>query len=492
MNLNGVNDIYLIGKKPLITILFLLFSTIFLFQTADAAIYGSISGKVISEDSSIGLEGIAVDAKLKDKNFSDVRYGTVTDKNGKYVLNNLKEGSYALTFSAVSSRYITPEKAQIEVALQKGKKLTNVNFVLPFGASISGVVLEADGITPIRNIFVNYSINSPDPAWGSIFGGTDTDENGSFHFSGLPKTDSLSITVEILGHASVRKSFKVARGQEIRNVTFVVKRDDVTGVHGVVRSLSDKRPIKDATVIIRNLSGGDGGSTSTDSEGKYSLVGLTPGNYKITAFEPRGESYVTRNILIEFGRSTEVNFDIAQVSASFYDILRNIFSSLRSMVVSDAEASFVSDAEAAPSTSPLCGKFRAITSGPYSCNDDQFQALTQACNKAKQVADNSSCFANDDSREKVKEWFYKKSNAILCEPARCGECAKTEGKKMTICPETFTEKSCGCSEAIFFHETTHLTQFFKDEEASHRCSVACFNCAKPPKDYEYVCGRCRL
>ena len=97
----------------------IIFTCISLFLTGSAfAQVGSIAGKVV--DAKTGEELIGVSVLVEGTAF-----GAATDFQGKFIINNLKPGSYNLSVSYIA--YKKKSVASIEV---KAKEVTNVNITL--------------------------------------------------------------------------------------------------------------------------------------------------------------------------------------------------------------------------------------------------------------------------------------------------------------------------------------------------------------------------
>jgi TonB-dependent receptor len=97
----------------------IIFTCITLFLTASAfAQVGSIAGKVV--DAKTGEELIGVSVAVEGTSF-----GAATDFEGKFIINNLKPGSYNLMVS-----YIAYKKKQVVSVEVKAKEVTTVNITL--------------------------------------------------------------------------------------------------------------------------------------------------------------------------------------------------------------------------------------------------------------------------------------------------------------------------------------------------------------------------
>ena len=284
---------------------------VFSSKNTNAVIYSSISGKVIAEDTGKGVAGVSVLA-LKPDEGKKGRYDAITDEKGVYVLKDLKPGVYKVGFYKEDAPYLFG-RPHIEVVLPRGKHVVNVNHVLKLGGSVSGTVYAADGVTPMSRVSVSADVPNYKPEWVSSMRAKVTDSNGKFLLQGLPESDSAIVEVAVFGHARLTKTIKIIKGKVTENVNFTVKWDDITGINGHVKSAVDGKPLNDGDVYLRDNSGEDIGFVRTDETGKYSIVGMPQGIYKV--FITFGKySMEKTNILVQFGKSTTVDFEFDKPS----------------------------------------------------------------------------------------------------------------------------------------------------------------------------------
>ncbi|MEE9613655.1 MAG: carboxypeptidase-like regulatory domain-containing protein [Thermodesulfobacteriota bacterium] len=275
-------------------------------SNVSAEIYSSISGRVIAEDTGQGMEGVSV--VLLGLGSEVERHDTITKEDGLYVLENLKPGDYLLGFGKDDIPYIQ-EMPNIFVTVPMGKNLVNVNYVFKVGGGVSGTVYDADGTTPLDRITVSVIVpDQPDDI--DAADAELTDSNGKYLLLGLPESDKAVVTVRVRGHAKLTREVTIRKGETTPNVNFVVKWDDITGISGHVKSSIDGSPIKNAEVVLWDASEKRAGYAYTDEAGNYSILGLPPGSYQAAAFWPGGGGWVREmDILIESGKTTEVNFE---------------------------------------------------------------------------------------------------------------------------------------------------------------------------------------
>jgi hypothetical protein len=279
-------------------------------RESSAALFSSISGRVIAEDTGEGVEGITVNAVFAsgevDRHLP--RFHAETDVNGLYVFERLEPGLYYMSIGDGQARYIS-ESFNVEYRLPAGKNLVDINFVARLAGGVAGTVYGADGVTPQSGVDVTVHVPGQ-PSEVRNFDITTTDNNGAFVLKGLPPSDTAVITIFHPGLATIRKVFKVIGGKTTEGVNLVIDWNDITGVSGYIKSYSGK-PIAFASVYLSDANGNRAGDAMTDETGRYSLVGLEPGIYSMEAYDPDMEVWLVINdIVIKEGESTEFDLEM--------------------------------------------------------------------------------------------------------------------------------------------------------------------------------------
>lgn len=294
--------------KRICIVLGVFFQVVFLQHVACAEIFSAIAGTVVAEDTGKGVEGIGVNALSMIEGKSEQK-STVTDKNGRYVLKDLRPGTYTFVFMKKGSPYLV-EEPSLKIELPRGKNVVNANYTLKLGSSVSGVVYGADGITPLSQADVTVYVNNPQPKSARSTKTTKTDGYGKYLVRGLPSSDSCVVEIDLLGHPKLKKTIALAKGKETANVNFVASWNESTGITGYVKSSIDGKPINNAEVVLRDGLGNDIATTYTDANGKYSIVGVPTGIYKVVAYWPTGGSLIKKpDISIQQGKLTQVNIE---------------------------------------------------------------------------------------------------------------------------------------------------------------------------------------
>jgi hypothetical protein len=460
--------------------LMLLFLSLVFTQSSHAEIYTSISGTVTASDTGQGVVGVGVHAFSQDGHIPGY---VETNEKGIYVLKNLKPGSYRMAFSIPDPLYIT-EEPHLEVILPRGKNLVNVNYVFKLGGSVSGTVYDADGVTPLYDERVSAEVPNPQPAWVEGFKTTFTDRNGKFLLQGLPESDNCIVEVEIRGLGPIKKTAKIIKGKVTEGINFVVKRDDITGISGYIKSSIDNKPIIRAEILFWDSLENQVGSASTDETGKYSIIGIPPGIYTATAFWPEGGEWIDKiNIFVEAGKSTIINFEFNRPAPQSMneDGLLNKFVNF---FISNAYAAIPPGSAIIP---PDTKKINILNCKPYSTKVIK-AAIPIIINKIN----TSNCMSPGIST-KLSDKILSKGLTIMCYGDACGDdCGRAIKNKNTprLCFNAFTQK-CGCLQATLFHEILHASLGY-DEDKATGCEWSCFKeCTQIPEEYEkYKCVPC--
>jgi hypothetical protein len=281
--------------------------------TGDAEIYTSISGKVIAEDTRQGIAGVSVVTQREEDGKYGKSYSATTNEKGIYVLNDLKTGTYLLGFSKDGSPYISVNP-YLKVILPVGKNVVNVNHTLILGGSVSGAIsYKASGPVPSDEAMVMAKVPNTPKEWVNENGDLiSISQGGRFLLQGLPESDNCIVTVEAHSIYKQTKTVKIQKGKITENVNFVINWDDITGISGTVKSSIDNRPFISFGILLRDMSGNAVAQTITDATGKYYIRSVPPGVYIVNVLHiaiPREEWIEKNNIIVEQGKSTEVNFE---------------------------------------------------------------------------------------------------------------------------------------------------------------------------------------
>ncbi len=293
---------------------------LFISKRVEATIYGRIEGRVIAEDTGKGVRGVIVRLIQTEFRFEPKIWKVKTDSNGYFNFDMVKEGKYFLHFTPPApyiedmdfGRYLIKGKGDYPgqtIVVEKGKTIYFEKMVR-VGGSISGTVYikENGNISPYEGAFiVAYSEKESKS--------THTKSNGQYKIGGLDPSFEYYITAQIKnGYAiKMKRNITISKNQDTSGIDFVFDLNDETSIEGTVTSSIDGKPIKGASVSILD----DNfiwGSIDTDENGKFKIIGIAPGIYKVSVF-PCGEYGIEKvitkeNIYVEKGKTTIVNFEV--------------------------------------------------------------------------------------------------------------------------------------------------------------------------------------
>ncbi|MFC1848935.1 collagen binding domain-containing protein [candidate division CSSED10-310 bacterium] len=172
--------------KTFIIILIILVSN---SRISDAKMYMSISGRIVDIDTMQGLSNAVLDIQGRNalKGFT-----TKSNNLGYFTIKNLPEGEYAISartlLRSLPSGYVFADNKFFKkpILLKKGLNIRDLNIFVRKGASISGLIFEEDGVTPLSHIELRYNLYPADYPVNRL---VRTDSNGFYRIEGI---DSLS------------------------------------------------------------------------------------------------------------------------------------------------------------------------------------------------------------------------------------------------------------------------------------------------------------
>jgi hypothetical protein len=250
---------------------------------------GTISGTVLGPDGVTPVAGASVTAI----DF-DTRGGraTATAADGGYAIRGLPAGEYEVRVDTLDQGYLRecyPDDVQCRnptpVGVTLGADTPNIDFILVVGGTISGTVLEPDGVTPVAYASVDAS--------GIDFGdSTATAADGSYTFRGLP-TGDYRVQASAPDQGLLEECFRakplcrnptavaVTLGADTPNIDFTLEAGGT--ISGTVLKPDGVTPVANAAVYASGINIGFGDSTATAADGSYAFRGLRTGNYRLWA-----------------------------------------------------------------------------------------------------------------------------------------------------------------------------------------------------------------
>ena len=273
---------------------------------------GTVSGTVTGAGSTLAggaVSGVFVAAYSSDP-YVGQRAATTTNSDGTYTLRGLTAGTYTLKFTSEQTSYIeqwlgnrTGFSTADSFTVTLGQASTQKNAVLALGASISGTVTAMAGGTPFVSARVDIYSATSTRAQDTIRATVSTDSDGAYTLTGIPvgkyqlraSTSYWPSTEQWLGGAATKISSEIvsvtSAGVVLAGKNFSI-RPAGSAITGTVVGLAGA-PLPGIVVDAMSPTGmGMLTSATTDAEGKYSLTGLTAGDYKLR-FNMSGD-YLTR------------------------------------------------------------------------------------------------------------------------------------------------------------------------------------------------------
>ncbi len=260
---------------------------------------GSITGRVVAEDTGEPLAGAQIYAFSVNNSFVNVR--TETNDDGTYELPELRSGSYYV--QAYAEGYFNQfydGVADIEnattVLIVDQEVTENIDFAMNRGGTISGTVTDANG-EPLAGASIQVSaINDRGDYYGYYYGWAVSDDAGNYIVSGLGDGDYV---VSIYYHGqnfSVNKWYdnaatfedatpvSVALGEDTSNINFVIESPTAFGSIAGTLSMEDGSPLQNAIVRLESIDTPGFYFFSyayPDDNGSYVLDDVPVGTYRV-------------------------------------------------------------------------------------------------------------------------------------------------------------------------------------------------------------------
>jgi protocatechuate 3,4-dioxygenase beta subunit len=243
---------------------------------------GAISGRV-TDSSGAPVVDVSVSADGDDGGYGS----STTDADGRYTIVGLSDGDYRVEFWPYESTLVgeyynnaASYSAATLVAVTAGDTATGIDAVLEQGGSISGRVTDSSG-APL--VDVSVSADSDDGGYGS----STTDADGRYTIVGLSDGDYRVRFRPSSESNFVREYYNDTTDYEAATLVAVTAGDTATGIDAVLAqggaisgrvTDSSGAPLADVDVYAD----GDGwGYASTDADGRYTIVGLSDGDYRV-------------------------------------------------------------------------------------------------------------------------------------------------------------------------------------------------------------------
>jgi protocatechuate 3,4-dioxygenase beta subunit len=253
---------------------------------------GSISGTVVAKDGRTGIPGADVLLRDQGSSFSMGDDSARADSSGNFSFEHLRPGRYG-----VSARTNAAATAWKDVVLGESQRLEGVLLEMAAGATIRGTVSglpggKAGGV----RVFASTKDYQDSAATG---------DDGRFTFRDVPSGIlRLQASTPFPAMRSTTKNLDVPEGST--EVTVEIVFEGTSRLAG--RVTRGDKPVSSAFVSATPdppTATGGRASDQTDEDGRYSIEGLTDGNYQVRV---SGQSSSYRR---DFTVSGDTNGDIA-------------------------------------------------------------------------------------------------------------------------------------------------------------------------------------
>lgn len=234
--------------------------------------YGRIDGTITDKTTGAGLAGVVVTAIGDDDKGSISR--AVTGSDGTYEIARLKEDAYAVEVSADDEANHVAASA-IAVPVRCGKTTPELDFALATGGAIGGTVTA----TATGNPVTSATITAADRDGNRFYATTDASGNHVIH--GLPAHDyGVHAFIETMSDTNLT----TATVNERHTATVNFQLDAGASVAGTVTA-ADGTTTSGIYVCVATANFSQCRSTFTESDGRYLIQGLKPGDYKVLAMD---------------------------------------------------------------------------------------------------------------------------------------------------------------------------------------------------------------
>lgn len=263
---------------------------------------GSVSGFVFSGIDSSPLGGCIIMAFDGDVKGSGI---IVSKEDGSFVLPAVIPGNY--TISTQLDGFATSYTQNIPVNV--GRETPNVNIFINIGGTISGKILEKDGVTPISGAVVHIYDESN---LTNIHSAT-SDSQGDYTFTSVPVGDYV-VTCKIEGKSLRRKDrVTILNNVNVTGIDFVYV-PNTSSFMGKVTMIDLVTPISEATVVL--YSGTfpeDFFETETDVAGMYSFTELPKASdYQIGVYKEGLQPSLKENISLTHDEVRIIDFELSE------------------------------------------------------------------------------------------------------------------------------------------------------------------------------------
>lgn len=274
-------------------------------RAVDAALVpgGAIAGRVTARASGLPVRNLCVTAVGRAGNYFGL--GT-TGKNGRYRVSGLNTGTYHLLISTCGDvTTVASVRLARKIRVTAPRTVPGVNAALPAGGMISGRVTSPGGPGLSSVCVEGYPVRA-----GGQEGYTYTGTDGRYTLPNL-QSGQYRVFFDTTADCDFSQDGLVPRwyrdAASRARATLVTVRAAATtpgisaalqadgGISGTVTAASSGRPLSGICVRAVPQAAGRDASVTVAGGGRYSLIGLSPGRYRVRFSSGCGASgYVTQ------------------------------------------------------------------------------------------------------------------------------------------------------------------------------------------------------
>lgn len=236
---------------------------------------GSISGMVTDAESGDPIAGVRITAQGNQSGSNRPLQG-FSDETGLYTITGVPGGSYTLRRRWKEGYRHGETRENKAVTLALGEVLENIDFAVPRGLSMSGVVVDEAG-DPVEGVTVDCMPVVENGEGEDVR----TTEDGAFSVRGFSPNVDVNIQVAGRGYTAPRVGPLSTGESGMTDIKIVVAAG--ASVSGIVVDVAGK-PMAEMYVSAASTNGGSGGGAeATGPGGEFQIKSLAEGTYRLEA-----------------------------------------------------------------------------------------------------------------------------------------------------------------------------------------------------------------
>lgn len=268
--------------------------------------YGSISGTV-QADTAAPLPAVRIKAYLAEGTTNRLLAQASTDQNGNYLLTGLPPGNYTVLAEAVTNHIseFFKEAASAEQAtalrLTDGEVLSNIDFSLAAGGTITGVINKAETGQPLAAV----EVKAFDISTGTLAAMTKSRQDGSFSLErlnsgayrvGAYSSEYLASFFDHTPEQDLATPVMVTAGQLQSNINLsltAVSLSQAGAIAGRIYWQLDNTMIERACVTAYDaVAHRRAGEACSGADGTYFITPLAAGEYQLCVRVAMGRIFI--------------------------------------------------------------------------------------------------------------------------------------------------------------------------------------------------------